>query len=88
MEHKKAHSKEKLIFVKRYKRYSDKNYSVSKDMSSRRNALHIAAKSNNFDASEFPLSWEEFDDIPCITDSPKNKGTEYVKVNNKWIKKG
>ena len=74
----------KLKPSRRHEADRDKKTRMSKEFTSKRFGLMAEARKHDYDPSEFPLSWEEFEDIPDITEM---KWTEYEKVNDQYILK-
>jgi hypothetical protein len=63
----------------------DKATRVLSELSSHRLGLNSKVKSYGLESEELVLSWEEIEDIPCITDM---KCDEYILVDDQYILKG
>ena len=71
----------KRVYVPKHNLDEDRRTSISKEYSNRRFVLNIKAKRCNYDPEELRLSYEEIENIPCVTDK---KYTKYTKVNDQW----
>ena len=62
----------------------DKATRAPSELSSHRLGLNSKVKNYGLESKELVLSWEEIEDIPCITDM---KCGEYILVDNQYILK-
>ena len=65
---KSGNTKLKPLHRRRYKIDYDKKTRMPKEFTAKRFGLMAEARACDYDPSEFPLSWKEFEDIPDITE--------------------